>query len=187
MAVLGAFSLVLLISLVLLRVRILARSGIRAVHFGKTDRSDFLIPPFALVYFYAVFAGAFGWPSFERDLLFQPGIVQWIGLTFCVSGLALMALSLLSFGTSFRVGIDTEHPDALITTGVFGVTRNPIYVAFALVLLGEFLIQPYPLLLLYLVAGVGLFHRQVLREEAFLEQHYGKEYAEYRLRVPRYL
>lgn len=34
---------------------------------------------------------------------------------------------------------------------------------------------------------VGLFHRQVLREEAFLEQHYGKEYAEYRLRVPRYL
>ena len=157
MALLGALSLVLLISMVLVRVRILARRGVTAMHFGKTDKSDFVIPPFAFVYFYAVFAGAFGWPSFEHRMIFGSNLAGWIGLVCCVSGLVLMALSLASFGTSFRV------------------------------LLGEFLIQPYPLLLLYLVGGVALFHRQVLREEAFLAQHYGEAYTQYRRRVPRYL
>jgi protein-S-isoprenylcysteine O-methyltransferase Ste14 len=42
-------------------------------------------------------------------------------------------------------------------------------------------------LLVYLAAGIWLFHRQVLREEEFLRQHYGREYAEYCNRVKRYL
>ena len=84
------------------------------------------------------------------------------------AGLLLMFLSLVSFGRSFRVGIDTDHSDKLVTTGVFGLSRNPIYVAFALILLGEFLIFPNWILLVYMVAGVWLFHRQVLREEAYL-------------------
>jgi protein-S-isoprenylcysteine O-methyltransferase Ste14 len=39
----------------------------------------------------------------------------------------------------------------------------------------------------YLVAATGLFHRQVLREEAYLREHYGREYVEYATRVRRYL
>jgi protein-S-isoprenylcysteine O-methyltransferase Ste14 len=38
----------------------------------------------------------------------------------------------MSFGTSFRVGIDVEHPDKLVTTGIFAVSRNPIYVGLPL-------------------------------------------------------
>jgi len=60
----------------------------------------------------------------------------------CLAGLVLLFLSLVSFGKSFRVGIDQEHPDKLITAGVFVFSRNPIYVAFALVLLGQFLVFP---------------------------------------------
>jgi protein-S-isoprenylcysteine O-methyltransferase Ste14 len=37
--------------------------------------------------------------------------------------------------------------------------------------------------LTYLVAALWLFHPQVLREEAFLSQHHGLEYGEYRSRV----
>jgi protein-S-isoprenylcysteine O-methyltransferase Ste14 len=69
------------------------------------------------------------------------------------------------FCKGFRVGIDNEHPDKLITTGVFAFTRNPIYVAFALILLGQFLIFPNWILLIYVGAGVWLFHRQVLRKK----------------------
>jgi protein-S-isoprenylcysteine O-methyltransferase Ste14 len=98
-----------------------------------------------------------------------------------------MVAGLASFGSSFRVGIDTQHPNALITSGIFAFTRNPIYVAFGSVLLGEFLIQPRWLLLLYLAAGIALFHRQVLREEAYLQEHYGAEFTAYRARVRRYL
>ena len=69
----------------------------------------------------------------------------------------------------------------------FAVSRNPIYTAFALILLGEFLIFPNWILLVYLAAGFWLFHRQVLREENYLKEHYGREYSEYCKRVRRYL
>jgi protein-S-isoprenylcysteine O-methyltransferase Ste14 len=95
--------------------------------------------------------------------------------------------SLVSFGQSFRVGIDAEHPDKLIMSGVFAFSRNSIYVAFALILWGQFLIFSNWILLVYLAAGVWLFHRQVLREEDYLKKHYGKEYPEYCNRVRRYL
>lgn len=184
---LGALTLVLLISLVLGRAQLLKRRGVSALHFGNIDKTDFLIPPFALLYFYAVFAGVFGWPFVDSSELFASHASHWAGAIVCCVGLLLMAWSLVSFGASFRVGIDNRRPGSLITTGIFAFSRNPIYVAFGCVLLGEFLIQPHLLLLIYLVAGVVLFHRQVLREEAFLEQHYGAEYETYRKRVRRYL
>ena len=98
----------------------------------------------------------------------------------------LLYWSLVSFGSSFRIGIDQHKPDKLITTGVFEITRNPIYLAFALVLLGEFLIFPNLVLLIYLVCGVLLVHRQVLREEVFLQNYYGQFYEDYAGRVKRY-
>ena len=80
----------------------------------------------------------------------------------------MLFLNLVSFGNSFRVGIDQDHPDKLVTTGIFAFSRNPIYVAFGLILLGQFLVFSNWILLVYLVAAIWLFHRQVLREEAYL-------------------
>lgn len=85
------------------------------------------------------------------------------------------------------MGIDTGHSGKLITSGVFAVSRNPIYVAFALVLLGEFLIFANGILPVYLIAGVWLVHRQVLREQEYLNKQYGQAYREYTKRVKRYL
>lgn len=184
---LGALTIVLLISIVIVRVWMLNQRGIVAMKFGTIDKTDFLIPPFAFLYFYVIFAGAFNWPDFAGEQLFRSASLQWIGVLFCASGLCLMVASLASFGSSFRVGIDAEHPNALITSGIFEFTRNPIYVAFGSVLLGEFLIKPCWLLLLYFAAGIALFHRQVLREEVYLQEHYGAEFTAYRTRVRRYL
>lgn len=155
--------------------------------FGQLDKTDFMIPPFALFYFYLIFAAAFGLPTVGTQEFFHSVATAWAGVFFCLGGIALMLWSLVSFGRSFRVGIDTERPDTLVTTGAFAYTRNPIYVAFAMVLIGQFLIFPNWILLAYLVGGVWLFNRQVLREEAYLERHYGQEYSDYRARVRRYL
>ncbi len=183
----AALTLLLLIGMVFTRVQMMKRRGIEAVQFGKTHKTDFLIPPFALFYFYLIFAAAFNLPTVSRQEFFHSGIIAWVGVLFCLAGLLLMLWSLISFGQSFRVGIDTEHPDKLITKGVFAFSRNPIYTAFAFILVGQFLIFPNWILLVYLIAGFWLFHRQVLREEEYLKQHYGKEYLEYCQRVRRYL
>ncbi len=184
---LGTLAIVLLLGMVLTRVYLLRRSGTDAMRFAKTDKSDYVIPPFAFFYFYLVFANAFGWPTVAHSALPSADWVAWLGVAFCAGGLLFLAATLRSFGESFRVGIDDRQPGPLVTEGVFAGTRNPIYVAFAFVLLGEFLIFSNWILLLYLVTGIALFHRQVLREERSLAATYGDEYRAYCTRVRRYL
>jgi protein-S-isoprenylcysteine O-methyltransferase Ste14 len=183
----AALTLILLIGMVLVRSLALRRRGTKAIHFGNLDRKDFLIPPFALFYLYLVFANAFHWPTISTQIFFQSDLIAWVGVGLCVAGVLLFFWSLVSFGSSFRVGIDTDRPDKLVTTGAFAVSRNPIYVAIWIVLLGQFLVFPNWILLVYLGAATWLLHRQVVREEAYLRQHYGSEYTDYAGRVRRYV
>ena len=183
----AVLAVVLLLGMVLARVWLLRRQGISAFHFGGIDKTDFLIPPFALFYFYMVFAAAFHLPTVSRQEFFRSGTVAWVGVVLCLAGLFLLFLSLVSFGKSFRVGIDQDHPDELVTTGIFGVSRNPIYVAFWIFLVGQFLVFPNWILLVCLVAAAWLFNRQVLREEEYMRNHYGQQYLDYCQRVRRYL
>jgi protein-S-isoprenylcysteine O-methyltransferase Ste14 len=186
-AYLGALTLIFLVGTVIARIRLMKSKGISAMKFGQLDRSDFLIPPFMLFYFYLVFANAFSWPSPAHQVLFTSSAVQWLGVLGCLAGLGMLVWSLVSFGQSFRVGIDVDRPGGLITSGAFAVSRNPIYVGFFCVLLGQFLIFPNWLLLVYLAGVVLLVHRQVRREEDFLKIQFGQPYAEYCRRVRRYL
>jgi protein-S-isoprenylcysteine O-methyltransferase Ste14 len=163
------------------------RKGIEAMKFGEMDKKDFLIPPFALFYVYIVFAAAFNLSTVSRQEFFRSDIVSWVGVLLCLAGLLLVFLSLVSFGKSFRVGIDPDRPDRLVTTGVFAFSRNPIYVAFGFVLLGQFLVFPNWILLVYMIAATWLFHRQISREEEYLREHYAKQYSDYCNRVRRYL
>jgi protein-S-isoprenylcysteine O-methyltransferase Ste14 len=140
--------------------------------FGDIDKTDFFIPPFALFYFYVVLAAAFNWPTVNTQEFFHSEIISWTGVLFCFAGLLLLLWSVVSFRQSFRVGIDADHPDRLITDGVFAFSRNPIYVAFAILLIGEFFILPNWITLIYIAAATWLFHRQVLREEDYLRRHY---------------
>ncbi|OBK52371.1 isoprenylcysteine carboxyl methyltransferase [Mycobacterium sp. 1081908.1] len=183
----AASILIVLIATVLTRVLMLRRSGTRAMHFGNLDKTDFLIPPVALFYFYTIFAAAFDWPLVSRQRFFHSDVAAWAGIAVCLVGLSVLAGSLVSFGRSFRVGIDVDHPDELVTTGIFSVTRNPIYVGFALILIGEFLVFPNWIPLAYLAGGFALFHRQVLREEEFMRGHYGEQYRQYCQQVRRYV
>jgi protein-S-isoprenylcysteine O-methyltransferase Ste14 len=184
---LAAFTIVLLLGTVLARVALLRRQGVRAMNFGKQDKTDFLIPPFAFFYFYLVFANAFGWPTVSRQTLFASDAAAWLGVAFCGAGWSFLFWSLLSFGRSFRVGIDDENPDKLVTAGVFALSRNPMYVAFWFILLGQLLVFPSWLLLVYLAAASWLFNRQITREEGYLAERYGTEYANYCARVRRYV
>jgi hypothetical protein len=95
-AYLGASTIVLLLSIVIVRVWVLKRRGIVATKFGKLDKTDFLIPPFAFLYFYLVFAAAFNWPTFAGEGLYRSASLQWIGVLLCASGLCLMVAGLAS-------------------------------------------------------------------------------------------
>lgn len=73
----GPLTLLLLLTMVLVRLAMLRRKGIRALHFGRIDKKDFLIPPFAALYFYIAFAAGFGWPLPSRQQFFDSAAIEW--------------------------------------------------------------------------------------------------------------
>ena len=102
-------AMILLVGMVAWRAILLRRLGITAVKFGQLDKKDFLIPPFVFVYLYLILANAFGWPGKGSPLI--PGeTVRWLGVILCALGAIMLALALYTFGKSFRIGIDEDHP-----------------------------------------------------------------------------
>jgi protein-S-isoprenylcysteine O-methyltransferase Ste14 len=171
------------------RAAMLRKKGVKAIVFGATDKTDFLLIPFVLLIVYAVSANAFGLPLWKP--LVRPfwslSIPGWIGIGLCAFAVIGITLTLVSFGDSFRVGIDEQKPDRLVTTGMFAISRNPIYVCFNLFFLGQFLIHRNILILVAAVGFALMIHRQILREEKFLKSHYGTDYTGYCRNVRRYL
>jgi len=171
------------------RMLILWRKGIRAIVFGQTNKSDFLLVPLFLLIVYAVLARSFGLPMLAPLLkpFWDTPAPGWLGFALCTVGLCGVALTLISFGESFRVGIDEQKPDKLVTDGMFAISRNPIYVSFFCFISGLFLIHRNWLITVAVALFAIAIHRQVLREEAFLKKHYGDAYTKYCEKVRRYL
>lgn len=180
---------VLFVIMIQVRTAMLRRKGIKAIVFGATDKSDFLLVPVLLTIAYTALANTFGLPMWR--VLIRPfwdsATPGWAGLFLCIAAVVGFALTLISFGESFRVGIDEIKPDKLITSGMFAISRNPIYVCFLIFFAGLFLIHRNIVIAAAIIVFALAIHRQILREEKFLESHYGPEYDEYRKRVRRYL
>ena len=90
-------------------------------------------------------------------------------------------------GVRSAAEVDLEHPHQLVLRGPYAVSRNPMYLAWAIVYVGIALVANtvWPLLLL---PGVLLAtHVVVVREERFLEGRFGAVYRSYKTLVRRYL
>ncbi len=76
----------------------------------------------------------------------------------------------------------------IITDGVYKYSRNPIYVAMAVVYAGVAIAAGSWLALLFLPLCLLFIRYYVIaREEAYLEEKFGKEYLDYKARVRRWL
>jgi len=175
----------LLIVLVLIRAAILRRQGVKVIVFGKTDKSDFLLAIPILFFVYALVGLPL--PEILKHKVISGDIFGWCGVILCAAALVWFAVTLQTFGRSFRVGIDEDTKDKLITGSTFSISRNPLYVGFDAFFIGQLLIAPNLASLIVAVFFGAVIHRQILREEKFLRAHYGQEYADYCGRVRRYL
>lgn len=76
----------------------------------------------------------------------------------------------------------------LLTTGLFGFSRNPIYLGFSVSYLGFAIAMDAPLALVLLLPCLWVIDRLVIaREEAHLSAVFGAEYETYRQKVRRWL
>lgn len=174
---------ILFILTVAVRVLIFKKKGIKAIF---VNPKEIVLFPFVLFYFYVVLSATFNLPEVGFEL-YESEMLSWIGVILCLLAYLMFLFSMISFGKSFRVGIDKENPDKLVTSGMFSISRNPLYTAFILLFLGIFLVMPNWILLLYVFAGFWRINQQVIQEEAALTEIYGQEYLDYCKKVRRYL
>jgi protein-S-isoprenylcysteine O-methyltransferase Ste14 len=81
-----------------------------------------------------------------------------------------------------------DNASALVTTGLYKMTRNPMYVGLLIILAGYgvWLGSLMPFVLLPVFYGL-ITHMQIKPEEAILEKKFGQEYLDYKSRVRRWL
>jgi protein-S-isoprenylcysteine O-methyltransferase Ste14 len=120
-------------------------------------------------------------PIFDHAAAFWPGI-----------GLCVFAVALASWGRSMMTAAGTNvNPlrpaTAIVTSGPFRFTRNPLYVGLTLLFLGLTLAVNTWWGIVALVPVLVIMHWGViLREERYLDQKFGDSYRQYRASVRRY-
>lgn len=104
------------------------------------------------------------------------------------SAAALIAASLVEFARARTAVFPRQSPSALITTGIFRLSRNPIYLADLLILAGFSLIWG-KLLGFFLVPVLAwvLIRRFITGEEARLTTAFGAQYEAYMFQTRRWL
>ena len=118
--------------------------------------------------------------------LFESPLAQVIGAAVILAGLVVFVWALISFGNSWRIGIDKQTMGALVTTGLFAFSRNPIFLFVDLYFVGTFLLNGSLFFLVLALLVVPGLHYQILQEEKFLLRQYGQAYRDYCARTGRY-
>jgi protein-S-isoprenylcysteine O-methyltransferase Ste14 len=105
-----------------------------------------------------------------------------VGWTLVGAGVAISAWAVRAASD-----VDLERPSALVSTGPYAISRNPMYVSWTSLYVGGALITRNSWMLLSLPLVGGIINRVVLREEHALEGAFGEEYFRYRKLVRRYV
>ena len=110
------------------------------------------------------------------------------GVAIFVVGLVGTVYAQISMGESWRIGVDEAERTALVTSGPFGIVRNPIFSAMLPASLGLALLVPNVVALVGLGAlWIALEIQVRLVEEPYLLRTHGDVYREYAARVGRFV
>jgi len=120
--------------------------------------------------------------GFFRQALLPAGIIL------IIIGIAFIVLARREFA---RYGQPTDpgHPTGqVVKTGVFAISRNPLYLGSIIVFLGIALAMNILWTLVTLLASIIICHyRLIVPEEKYLVAKFGQEYKEYSASVQRWL
>lgn len=114
----------------------------------------------------------------------QPAMQDVLAMLLVVAG---FAVSFAGAGLFMRRGtaiIPFKPASALVTSGIYRWTRNPMYLGMALIYAGLAIFLSSLAALVLLLPALAIIQTQVIaREEAYLERAFGNDYVAYKKRV----
>ncbi len=146
------------------------------------------IPPVALA---LIFAGAmWGASELTPSLAFQPPWHLAVAVVLAGVGIAFPLAGWVAFRRA-ETTVNPAKPDAtsaMVTSGVYRVSRNPMYVGFLLVLAAWATFLAHALAFIFLPAFVAYMNRfQIFPEERALSGTFGDNYQAYVQKAPRWI
>ena len=150
------------------------------------DHANVRIAPPVLALLHIIAAYLLAW--FLPLPFIVPSIVKYIGFALVVIGFLLGGGAVLAFRRA-RTTLDPYHPvSTIVTSGVYGFSRNPIYLSFLLMVIGIPLNSGTYWGIILAVIFILLCNRLVVEhEEAYLGKKFGTTYSNYTSRVRRWL
>lgn len=110
------------------------------------------------------------------------------GLVLIAAGAALMVLAVLQMVLARTTFIPRRNPAALVSGGVFAISRNPIYLGDALILSGVILFWGALFALPLVPAFMWLITRRYIRDEEMrLHAAFGADYTRWAARTGRWI
>ena len=145
------------------------------------------VPPLVVVVAAAALMGLLAWAVPVNELRFKPPLAlagALVGL-----GAAITVAGVLAFRRA-RTTVNPMTPGAsstVVSTGIYRLTRNPMYLGFLLALLGWCLMLGTLLALAPVAGYVAYMDRfQIGPEERALREKFGADYDAYTRRVRRW-
>ncbi|WP_137157488.1 isoprenylcysteine carboxylmethyltransferase family protein [Rhizobium sp. FKL33] len=115
------------------------------------------------------------------------GTLEIFGLLVMAIGVVLALAAQRHMGASWRIGAAEGHQGAIVDDGPFAISRNPVFVGQALLFIGSLAVFPSEPQAVAVAALLAAIHLQVVIEERVLAAELGQPYADYKLRVRRWL
>jgi protein-S-isoprenylcysteine O-methyltransferase Ste14 len=117
-----------------------------------------------------------------------PWLAYWLGGLLVVAWAGISWAALREFRRARTSIMPTVPTTALVVSGPFGFSRNPLYVGMVCLYLGVAVILQAIWALILLPLVLLVMHRGVIqREERYLERKFGQAYVRYRSTVRRWL
>ena len=111
-----------------------------------------------------------------------------VAAVMAVTGIGLTYAAQVGMGTEWRIGIDRTEVTGLVTSGVFGLVRNPIFTAMIFTAVGFALMVPNAVAIIAVVCLVLAIEMQVrFVEEPHLRRLHGTGYEQYAAEVGRFV
>jgi protein-S-isoprenylcysteine O-methyltransferase Ste14 len=146
------------------------------------------IPPLVIVVVAALLMWLSAWLLPWMRVRFDGQIAAAVALA--VAGVLLSATGVVAFRRA-RTTVNPLTPDAassLVVSGIYRFTRNPMYLGFAVILLGWAVFLAHPIAVLVLPGFAACMnHFQIGPEEQALEARFGDEFRAYAARVRRWI
>ncbi len=178
---------VVAIACVLVRVR--RATGVQPVTLFRLPDAGELARTGGLVGFIALYLVGTYFPSLPlfRPLWPMGPVGIGAGTALVLVGGLIYFTAVFTLGNSFRIGGDPGGESKLVTRGIYGRIRHPIYSAILVELAGMAVMYPCALSLVALPLALAGAHLQSVREERWWLARHEAEYRPYLRRTGRFV